>query len=155
MKNFMPVFASALLFSVLVPGAPSASSTDSKPLESPGKLTLPGIPAPMAMACQVGWRANDDYVTTAKDTPVTISPLANDDDNNQQNFGGIYSPPQHGTAEQVSLDHVKYTPNPGFTGTDSFTYEHIGCLQCYGEGRNSWCSEPSWDIATVYITVTN
>lgn len=107
------------------------------------------------MACTRGWTANDDYVTTAMNTSVIISPLANDSDTLQQNFGGIISGPQHGTAEQVSLDHIQYTPNAGYTGSDSITYHHIGCLQCSGSGRSAWCSEPSDDFATIYITVTN
>ena len=93
----------------------------------------------------------DDYWSTPKNTPITASPLVNDPDNEQQNFGGIVSGPSHGTAEVVGLDAVKYTPSTNYVGSDSFTYQHIGCLQCY-QGS---CAEPSDGYATVYITVTN
>lgn len=95
-------------------------------------------------------QANDDYWTTSKNTPVTASPLANDPDNEQQNFGG-FTQPSHGTAEQVGIDAVKYTPDTDYVGSDSFNYTHIGCLQCFG----GYCSEPDFDVGTVHITVTN
>jgi len=152
-KNIMPLVASFLLVSVSAPYAFSESRQDSKSPESPAVSIslLLGAPEPMRMTCQLGWNANDDYVTTAKNTAVTFSPLWNDHDTEQQNFGGIFSNPQHGTAEQVGLDAVKYTPAAGYTGSDSFTYQHIGCVQCF----DGWCAEESSDIATVYITVTN
>jgi len=95
--------------------------------------------------------AVDDYWTTSKNTPITASPLANDPDNEQQNFGGLGSQPSHGTAEVVGLDAVKYTPDTNYTGSDSFTYYHVGCLQCF----QGWCSEPDTDEGTVFVTITN
>lgn len=125
-------------------------------LQDPKSSVSPlGAPAPVPMSCSLGWNANDDSVTTAKNTPVTFSPLWNDDDTWQQNFGGIISGPQHGTAVAVGLDGIQYTPDAGYTGSDSLTYSHIGCMQCSGEGWSTWCSEPSSDTATVYFTVTN
>jgi hypothetical protein len=106
-------------------------------------------------SCSLGWNANDDYISLAKNTSTTFSPLWNDDDTPQQNFDGILSGPQHGTAEIVGLDGIKYTPNPGYTGSDSIVYGHIGCLQCADSGWSAWCAEPSSDTATIYITVTN
>ncbi|HEX7186013.1 MAG TPA: Ig-like domain-containing protein [Thermoanaerobaculia bacterium] len=155
MKSIMLLVASFLLVSVSASNAFSGSLDDSKSPESPAVSTSPllGVPAPTRMVCRVGWRANDDYIGTAKDTAVTFSPLSNDDDTPQQNFGGILSGPQHGTTEQVGLDSIKYIPATGYTGSDYFTYLHIGCLQCYGDGWSSWCSEESNDVATVYITV--
>ena len=157
MKNILSLVASLLLLSLSSPNAFSESLQESKSPEGSAVSILPGLgtPAPIWNVCQVGWNANDDYVSVAKNSSVTFSPLANDSDTVQQNFGGIMSPPQNGTAVQVGLDTVQYTPNAGFTGSDSFTYEHIGCYQCYGEGRTSWCSEPSVAYPTVYITVTN
>ncbi len=139
----------ALAASFLV-GTAFSVSAFAGTLDAPTSPLL-GVPVPTKMSCTLGWNANNDSVTTAKNTPVTFSPLWNDDDTPQQNFGGILSGPLHGTAVQVGLDAVTYTPTAGYTGSDSFTYQHIGCLQCY-EG---WCSEPSGDVATVYITVTN
>jgi len=116
------------------------------------------VPAPLAQACQVVYPvAGDDYVTTAKNTPVTFSPLWNDTDTPDQDFWG-YTEASHGTLEQVGVDALKYTPGTNYVGSDSFTYTLGGCLQCStygGGGSTSWCSEPESDEGTVYITVTN
>lgn len=109
-----------------------------------------GLPSPEQMACvRQRAMANDDYWTTSKNTPITASPLANDPDTPQNNLGW-FGQPSHGTTELVGIDAIKYTPDTGFVGNDSFNYVHIGCLQCF----NGWCSEPDSDLGTVYITVT-
>jgi len=66
--------------------------------------------------------AVNDGAVTALDTPVTIPVLANDSDVD----GGVLSitevtQPLNGTAVN-QIDEVSYTPQPGFTGTDSFSY---------------------------------
>ncbi len=156
MNKILPLVASFLLYSISAPSAsPGSLDASTAPASPSGSISpLLGTPKPTQMACSLGWNANDDYVTTARNTPVTFSPLSNDDDTPQQNFGGITSNPSHGTVEQVGLDAVKYTPASGYTGSDSFTYQHIGCLQCFCDS-SCWCAEPSDDTATVYITVTN
>jgi hypothetical protein len=155
-NNIVPLVASFLLFSISAPNTSPGSLDNSRSPENPAVSISPllGTPKPARMACSIGWNANDDYVTTAKNTPVTFSPLWNDDDTPQQNFGGVTSSPHHGTLEQVGLDALKYTPASGYTGSDSFTYQHIGCLECFCDW-SCWCAEPSEDTATVYITVTN
>lgn len=111
-----------------------------------------GIQKAADMTCtRLRPHAVDDFWTTTKNTPITASPLANDPDNEQQNFGGLGSQPSHGTAEVVGLDSVKYTPDTDYVGSDSFTYFHVGCLQCF----NGWCSEPDTDEGTVFVTITN
>lgn len=60
---------------------------------------------------------NDSYVTT-KELPVAINPLANDI--NATQLVSIGSP-AHGTVGN-SRGGLVYTPAPGFTGTDSFSY---------------------------------
>lgn len=122
---------------------------------SPGPAQAPhlalGVPPPTATTCQYVYPvAGDDYVSTARNTSVTFSPLWNDTDtweNDLVDFGQ----PAHGTAELVGIDAIKYTPATGYTGSDSFTYTLYGCVQCF-EG---WCAEPAYDQGTVYITVTN
>lgn len=153
----MPLVASFLLISVSAPNAFSGSPEPPKSPESPAVSISPllGAPEPTRVACSIGWNANDDYVSTPRNTTVNISPLANDADTPQQNFGGIIDGPYHGTAVQVGLDTIQYTPDAGYTGSDTITYSHIGCLQCFGSGSSAWCSEPSDDTATIYITVTN
>ncbi|ATG88780.1 Outer membrane autotransporter barrel domain protein [Methylomonas koyamae] len=60
---------------------------------------------------------NDSYVTT-KELPVAINPLANDINATQLVSVGS---PAHGTVGN-SRGGLVYTPAPGFTGTDSFSY---------------------------------
>jgi hypothetical protein len=99
------------------------------------------------MACTIRRaRANDDTASTTINTAVTINVFAND-------AGlGIRSitSPSHGTAQLGANWTIIYTPDTGFTGTDSFVYFVNGCLQCF----NGWCSEPDIDDATVTVTVT-
>ncbi len=69
--------------------------------------------------------ANDDNLSTAVDTPLTIATadlFGNDEDPDgdpTQLTGEIVDLPTNGT---LDLTTGIYTPNPGFTGTDSFTY---------------------------------
>ncbi len=69
---------------------------------------------------------NDD-VTTFEDTPVDISVLGNDTDaENSINTGSIIitSQPTNGTLTvNTTTGVVTYTPNAGYIGSDSFTYQ--------------------------------
>jgi uncharacterized repeat protein (TIGR01451 family) len=63
--------------------------------------------------------ATDDTATTAPGTPVAVDVLGND-------RGNVLDPavqvdPAHGTVN-VAGGVMTYTPEPGFTGTDTFTY---------------------------------
>lgn len=117
----------------------------------PGNSLEQGLPEAQDQACTVQpAQANDDFWTTTKNTPVTRSPLENDPDTPQQNLAG-FGQPSNGTAEEAGIDAIKYTPDTGFVGSDSFNYTHKGCLQCF----NGWCSEPDFDVGTVHIDVTN
>ena len=151
---------SMVVASFLVLSASAASAGSPQGLQSPAgpaisNSPLLGVPTPVRKSCSLGWNANDDSISLAKNTSKTFSPLWNDDDTPQQNFGGIVSGPQNGTAEVIGLDGIKYTPNPGYTGSDTIVYSHIGCVQCADSGWSAWCAEPSYDTATIYITVTN
>jgi hypothetical protein len=66
--------------------------------------------------------ANPNSVVTAKNTPVSISVLANDSDV-EGNILSVSSvtQPQHGTATN-QVTSVLYTPANGYSGPDSFTY---------------------------------
>ena len=66
--------------------------------------------------------AVDDSDTTYQDTPVTVDVLANDSDpdGNPLTVDNVGTP-ANGTAVNNGSD-VTYTPNTGFTGTDSFDY---------------------------------
>ncbi|MGB3403611.1 MAG: Ig-like domain-containing protein [Microcoleaceae cyanobacterium] len=72
---------------------------------------IPGVPTPL-----------DDAATTVLNTPVTIDVLSNDTDpENDPLIITAVSQPENGTA---TLDNASiiYTPNPGFTGVETFTY---------------------------------
>ncbi len=67
--------------------------------------------------------AVDDTAETDENTPVTINVTANDSDPNGDSFTitGFTAPP-NGTVELINGQLV-YTPNDGFSGTDTFTYQ--------------------------------
>jgi hypothetical protein len=66
--------------------------------------------------------AVDDSPTTPKDTAKTIDVLVNDSDPEQDALTvNIKTDPEDGTVS-ISNNQVVYTPNAGFTGTDSFEY---------------------------------
>ncbi|NEP50066.1 MAG: hypothetical protein F6K65_15090, partial [Moorea sp. SIO3C2] len=75
--------------------------------------------------------AVDDTATTQQNTSVTIDVLGNDTDVDGNSTLTIVSDASNGTAvvddngtaEDFSDDSVIYTPNDGFNGPDSFTYQ--------------------------------
>jgi hypothetical protein len=83
-------------------------------------------PDAQSNVCQVTNRppnAVDDTATTEENTPVTIAVLANDSDpdGNPLTVTGASDPP-HGSVVVNPDNTITYTPDSGFTGTDSFTY---------------------------------
>lgn len=155
MKNALRMTAVSSLM-VLVwahPGTASSITSQAPQSKAPVEINLIeiGIPKPVEKACRVVFPvAGDDYVTTAKNTPVTFSPLWNDTDTPAQDLIS-FGQPQHGTVQLVGIDALKYTPNANYVGSDSFSYILGGCLQCFNGG----CTEPEFDDGMVYITVTN
>ncbi len=68
--------------------------------------------------------ASDDAATTAQDQAVTIAVLANDSDPDGDPISlDAVGQPANGSAAANPDGTVTYTPDPGFFGTDSFTYE--------------------------------
>jgi hypothetical protein len=73
--------------------------------------------------------AGDDSAETSIDVPISISPLGNDVDPEDDPLvidptTGITSAPTSGGTAVVETDGtITYTPAPGFTGTDTFEYE--------------------------------
>ena len=85
--------------------------------------------------------ANDDGVATAADTPVTFNPLGNDSDpDGDLLLVSHVDDPANGTVVINPDGTVTYTPDAGFTGTDTFSYTASD-----GEGGT--------DIATIVVTV--
>jgi hypothetical protein len=64
-------------------------------------------------------------ITTSKDTPVLITLTGRDPEGQSLTFN-VVAPPAHGTLSptpQIPADgKVTYTPTPGYTGQDSFSY---------------------------------
>jgi len=85
-------------------------------------------------------QANDDRAVTNPERPVTISVLANDTDpdGDPLRVSGVSQPTNGTVVNRVS--NVTYTPNPGFRGTDSFSYTA-------SDGRGGT------DVANVTVTV--
>ena len=67
--------------------------------------------------------ATDDTVTTAKNLPAIISPLANDSDaeGDQISMTG-FTQPSHGQVAANGDGSLTYTPQQGYIGGDSFEY---------------------------------
>ncbi|MDU8913012.1 Hint domain-containing protein [Aestuariicoccus sp. MJ-SS9] len=85
--------------------------------------------------------AVDDTLTTELDTSITLNPTDNDiDPEGQPLFVSEIGTPANGTAVLNGDGTVTYTPNPGFLGDDSFTYEVVD-------------TEGLADFGTVYVTV--
>ncbi|WP_298303488.1 Ig-like domain-containing protein [uncultured Erythrobacter sp.] len=85
--------------------------------------------------------ANDDSATTNEDTPVNISVLANDNDQDGDALSVVSAVATNGTVVIETDGTVTYTPNDDFNGTDTITYTISD-----GEGGTS--------TATVTVTVS-
>ncbi len=75
--------------------------------------------------------AEPDITKTEPDVPVTIDVLGNDSDPNEEPLSilsftqparGTVTIDDNGTPDDPTDDRLIYTPNPGFEGTDTFTY---------------------------------
>jgi DNA/RNA endonuclease G (NUC1)/PKD repeat protein len=89
--------------------------------------------------------AGNDTATTVQGSPILIPVLANDSDaDGSLNPASLeIAAPSHGTVSRTAEGQLSYLPNPGFVGTDSFTY------QVQDDSGN--LSNP----ATVSVTVSN
>jgi CshA-type fibril repeat protein len=68
--------------------------------------------------------ATPDTASTPANTPVTVKPLVNDNGSFTPSSVVVTAPPSNGTTTvDPTTGDIKYTPNPGFSGTDSFTYK--------------------------------
>ncbi|TML92889.1 MAG: tandem-95 repeat protein, partial [Actinobacteria bacterium] len=87
--------------------------------------------------------ANNDSASTQPGTPLTVNVLANDSDpdNDALTVTGT-STPAHGTTVVNAHNTVTYTPDGGYSGPDSFTYD-------VSDGNGGTAS------ATVSITVSS
>jgi hypothetical protein len=65
--------------------------------------------------------AADAAASTTEGSPVPVTLLGADPNGDTIRFR-IVTPPQHGTLSAITGSTVTYTPDPGFSGADSFTY---------------------------------
>ncbi len=85
--------------------------------------------------------AVDDVASTAEGTPVWIPVLANDNDPDGDGLlPVIATPPSQGSVVVLPDGSMVYTPDPGYSGSDAFSY-----LYCDATGN---C-----DDATVFVTI--
>jgi hypothetical protein len=68
---------------------------------------------------------NNQSVTTSMNKPVDITLTASDPEIKDNLTAAIVSKPLHGTLSDIEQNTglITYTPNPGFTGTDEFTFK--------------------------------
>jgi VCBS repeat-containing protein len=66
-----------------------------------------------------------DTLQTGPLTPISFNPLANDSFSNPDALIGAVSAAGHGSVLLGMNGLVTYTPNPGYSGSDSFTYTVI------------------------------
>ena len=70
--------------------------------------------------------ANDDKGSTPENTPIEIDVTTNDTDEDgtiDPTTVVITTPPENGTVDvDPTTGKVTYTPNPGFSGQDTFEY---------------------------------
>ena len=87
--------------------------------------------------------ANPDTAITDVDTPVTIDVSSNDVDSDPGDTISIVSvtDPMHGTSTLGPGNTVIYTPDPGYTGADSFGYT----------ARSGGSEKTGPDTATVFV----
>jgi hypothetical protein len=102
--------------------------------------------------------AKDDNASTPFNTAVTINILNNDELPIPLSSVGVTNGPSSGTATVNANTNITYTPNPGFCGTDVFTYQVCdagGCAEATVTVVVSCpISYPSYSIGTV-TTVNN
>jgi hypothetical protein len=90
-------------------------------------------------------QAEKDAISERQDRPVEVNVLANDTDPDGQTLSILsVGDPLHGTAVVNSVSTILYTPETGFTGTDSMTY----VIQ-----KTSGCIDSSWIVIDVLSTV--
>ena len=90
-----------------------------------GGGTAAPTPPPAPPAVNVAPTAIEDAATLVSNTPTSLSLLANDTDSDGTLTGyRINSDPAHGSLS-ISGTSITYTPNDGYSGTDSFSYSAV------------------------------
>ncbi|MGA8081003.1 MAG: Ig-like domain-containing protein [Candidatus Nitrosopolaris sp.] len=104
-------------------------------INTPVKITLTANTPPTV---------NDIHIQTNMNTPVEITLIGTDPDPRDVLKFSVVNLPQHGNlTNSINPHSVLYTPDTGFSGTDSFTYK----------ATDSQGVDSSSNLATVIMTV--
>jgi len=111
--------------------------------------------------------ATDDKTSTAQDTEITIDVLKNDTDSDGHKLNIVsHSDAQNGIVS-LKNNELRYSPNPGFTGRDSFSYQinddhggkdtgtvtiHVGQGVAYEYYEGIWNRLPDFNLLTPVAT---
>lgn len=110
--DFGSGFGAEARLAELLDGGPGRSPTMPAP--------PPASPAPPAGSPPV---AEDDFAEIGQDKAVTIRVLSNDRDPDGDDLSLLrVGDAANGTVEGLSEGEIRYTPDTGFVGTDTFTY---------------------------------
>jgi hypothetical protein len=94
-----------------------------------------------------------DAARTAPDSPVTVDVISNDTDPDDDPLG-VFLPEPHseagGDVRCAQSGACTYTPPPGFTGTDSFTYG-LGDLRTHPTGIRAWSNNTHYATVTIDV----
>ncbi len=114
--GYADILTEGLMDRVLVPGMRYEPSID---LGTPDNQ----IPDPDPDPVNINPVAQDDSVSTNINTPISIDVLSNDFDANSDNL--TIESVEDANNGQVVIDgsNIIYTPDAGFTGTDTFNYQ--------------------------------
>ena len=97
-------------------------------INTPVKITLTANTSPTV---------NDIHIQTNMNTPVEITLIGTDPDPRDVLKFSVVNLPQHGNlTNSINPKSVLYTPDTGFSGTDSFTYK---ATDSQGVGEQESC----------------
>lgn len=110
------------VISIAIPAWPAHEAHGDKKLDDPDVTVGEDSATCHVSSAPVVLDAADDEVTTPVDTPVTIDVLANDRYVGEV-LVSLQIGPSHGLVGPWTNGTITYYPDPGFFGTDSFTYQ--------------------------------
>ena len=97
---------------------PSVESTESSP-------TVGSSEGDVSASAQIA--VDDDYTVPANQS-TQLTPNVADNDSGEAAIYYVVTPPAHGTVAPTTQANHTYTPNPGYTGPDSFQYSFQGAV---------------------------
>ena len=89
----------------------------------PAVLVGLGMLASATQQVEAASAVNDSYAVQAGSTLSGVNILSNDVFDNSNSFTVVAGSASSGIASVDGVGNLTYTPNPGFSGSDSFSYE--------------------------------